>query len=145
MFQTHEQGFGGLLFQAAEAERQLSTQVHSLQDDFREKSVSTSQHLTRLEALQAEVSGRLQLVWKKPRAGCLLTRPLSSSSSSCLRPPSLSDGAARARSKFSLRQPGCMPSVTETRIALVFSPSLLFGPIKLLLHRVRESPSYIYR
>lgn len=42
--------------QAAEVERQLSTQVHSLRDDFREKSMSTSQHMTRLEALQAEVS-----------------------------------------------------------------------------------------
>lgn len=42
--------------QAAEVERQLSTQVHSLRDDFREKSMSTSQHMTRLETLQAEVS-----------------------------------------------------------------------------------------
>lgn len=42
--------------QAAEVEKQLSTQVHSLRDDFREKSLSTSQHMTRLEALQAEVS-----------------------------------------------------------------------------------------
>ncbi|RVE68856.1 hypothetical protein OJAV_G00096390 [Oryzias javanicus] len=40
--------------QAAEVERQLSTQVHSLRDDFREKSVSTRQHMARLEALQAE-------------------------------------------------------------------------------------------
>ena len=44
--------------QAAEVERQLSTQVHSLRDDFREKSMSTSQHMTRLETLQAEVSRR---------------------------------------------------------------------------------------
>lgn len=44
-----------LCFQAAEVERQLSTQVHSLRDDFREKSLSTSQHMTRLETLQAEV------------------------------------------------------------------------------------------
>lgn len=42
--------------QAAEVERQLSTQVHSLRDDFREKSLSTNQHMTRLENLQAEVS-----------------------------------------------------------------------------------------
>lgn len=42
--------------QAAEVEKQLSTQVHSLRDDFREKSISTSQHMTRLETLQAEVS-----------------------------------------------------------------------------------------
>ncbi|XP_034397967.1 BICD family-like cargo adapter 1 [Cyclopterus lumpus] len=42
------------LSRAAEVERQLSTQVHSLRDDFREKSMSTSQHTTRLETLQAE-------------------------------------------------------------------------------------------
>uniref|UniRef100_H3D1L5 BICD family like cargo adaptor 1 n=1 Tax=Tetraodon nigroviridis TaxID=99883 RepID=H3D1L5_TETNG len=44
------------LSRAAEVERQLSTQVHSLRDDFREKSLSTSQHLTRLETLQAEIT-----------------------------------------------------------------------------------------
>ncbi|XP_037339280.2 BICD family-like cargo adapter 1 isoform X2 [Pungitius pungitius] len=43
------------LSRAAEVERQLSTQVHSLRDDFREKSMSTSQHMTRLETLQAEI------------------------------------------------------------------------------------------
>ncbi|XP_069022227.1 BICD family-like cargo adapter 1 isoform X2 [Embiotoca jacksoni] len=43
------------LTRAAEVERQLSTQVHSLRDDFREKSMSTSQHMTRLETLQAEI------------------------------------------------------------------------------------------
>ncbi|XP_017270009.1 BICD family-like cargo adapter 1 isoform X2 [Kryptolebias marmoratus] len=43
------------LSRAAEVERQLSTQVHSLRDNFREKSVSTSQHMTRLETLQAEI------------------------------------------------------------------------------------------
>uniref|UniRef100_A0A8C9VW55 BICD family like cargo adaptor 1 n=1 Tax=Scleropages formosus TaxID=113540 RepID=A0A8C9VW55_SCLFO len=43
------------LSRAAEVERQLSTQVHSLRDDFREKSVSTSQHMSRLESLQAEI------------------------------------------------------------------------------------------
>ncbi|XP_034025607.1 BICD family-like cargo adapter 1 isoform X2 [Thalassophryne amazonica] len=43
------------LSRAAEVERQLSTQVHSLQDDFREKSLSTNQHMTRLETLQAEI------------------------------------------------------------------------------------------
>ncbi|XP_068165946.1 BICD family-like cargo adapter 1 isoform X2 [Antennarius striatus] len=43
------------LSRAAQVERQLSTQVHSLQDDFREKSMSTSQHMTRLEALHAEI------------------------------------------------------------------------------------------
>ncbi|XP_019949231.2 BICD family-like cargo adapter 1 isoform X1 [Paralichthys olivaceus] len=42
------------LSRAAEVEKQLSTQVHSLRDDFREKSMSTRQHMTRLETLQAE-------------------------------------------------------------------------------------------
>ncbi|XP_040012044.1 BICD family-like cargo adapter 1 [Xiphias gladius] len=42
------------LSRAAEVEKQLSTQVHSLRDDFREKSMSTGQHMTRLETLQAE-------------------------------------------------------------------------------------------
>ncbi|XP_016516559.1 bicaudal D-related protein 1 isoform X1 [Poecilia formosa] len=42
------------LSRAADVERQLSTQVHSLRDDFREKSLSTRQHMTRLETLQAE-------------------------------------------------------------------------------------------
>lgn len=41
--------------QAAEVEKQLSTQVHTLRDDFREKSISTNQHMTRLETQQAEV------------------------------------------------------------------------------------------
>ncbi|XP_061134175.1 BICD family-like cargo adapter 1 [Syngnathus typhle] len=44
------------LRRAADVERQLSTQVHSLRDDFREKSTSTSQHMTRLETLQAEIT-----------------------------------------------------------------------------------------
>ncbi|KAG9269981.1 BICD family-like cargo adapter 1 [Astyanax mexicanus] len=43
------------LSRAAEVERQLSSQVHSLRDDFREKSLSTNQHMTRLENLQAEI------------------------------------------------------------------------------------------
>lgn len=55
MFMTNIDSFSDSV-QAAEVERQLSTQVHSLRDDFREKSMSTSQHMTRLEALQAEVS-----------------------------------------------------------------------------------------
>ncbi|KAA0714376.1 BICD family-like cargo adapter 1 [Triplophysa tibetana] len=40
---------------AAEVEKQLSTQVHTLRDDFREKSISTNQHMTRLETQQAEI------------------------------------------------------------------------------------------
>ncbi|XP_060927943.1 BICD family-like cargo adapter 1 [Limanda limanda] len=42
------------LSRAAEVEKQLSTQVHSLRGDFREKSMSTRQHMTGLETLQAE-------------------------------------------------------------------------------------------
>ncbi|XP_056628767.1 BICD family-like cargo adapter 1 [Triplophysa dalaica] len=42
------------LNRAAEVEKQLSTQVHTLRDDFREKSISTNQHMTRLETQQAE-------------------------------------------------------------------------------------------
>ncbi|XP_073766146.1 BICD family-like cargo adapter 1 isoform X1 [Danio rerio] len=43
------------LSRAAEVEKQLSTQVHSLRDDFKEKSISSNQHMTRLETLQAEI------------------------------------------------------------------------------------------
>nr|XP_056715540.1 BICD family-like cargo adapter 1 isoform X1 [Euleptes europaea] len=43
------------LSRASEVERQLSTQVHVLQEDFREKKSSTSQHIVRLESLQAEI------------------------------------------------------------------------------------------
>ncbi|XP_039188483.1 BICD family-like cargo adapter 1 isoform X3 [Crotalus tigris] len=42
------------LSKASEAERKLSTQVHVLQEDFREKRSSTNQHIVRLESLQAE-------------------------------------------------------------------------------------------
>ncbi|XP_048370851.1 BICD family-like cargo adapter 1 isoform X3 [Sphaerodactylus townsendi] len=42
------------LSRATDVERQLSTQVHVLQEDFREKNSSTSQHIIRLESLQAE-------------------------------------------------------------------------------------------
>jgi len=42
--------------QASEVERQLSLQVHTLREDFREKNSSSSQHIVRLESLQAEVS-----------------------------------------------------------------------------------------
>ncbi|XP_006019967.1 BICD family-like cargo adapter 1 [Alligator sinensis] len=41
--------------QASEVERQLSMQVHTLREDFREKSSSTNQHIVRLESLQAEI------------------------------------------------------------------------------------------
>ncbi|KAK3539741.1 hypothetical protein QTP70_013175 [Hemibagrus guttatus] len=43
------------LSRAAEVERQLCTQVHSLQHDFREKNLSKNQHMTQLESLQAEI------------------------------------------------------------------------------------------
>lgn len=45
-----------LCLQASEVERQLSMQVHALREDFREKNSSTTQHIIRLESLQAEVS-----------------------------------------------------------------------------------------
>ncbi|KAM6422782.1 BICD family-like cargo adapter 1 isoform 2-T2 [Liasis olivaceus] len=43
------------LSRASEVERKLSTQVHVLQEDFREKRSSTNQHIVRLESLQAEI------------------------------------------------------------------------------------------
>ncbi|XP_033030829.1 BICD family-like cargo adapter 1 isoform X1 [Lacerta agilis] len=43
------------LSRASEVEKQLSMQVHVLQEDFREKKSSTSQHIIRLESLQAEI------------------------------------------------------------------------------------------
>ncbi|XP_014449050.1 BICD family-like cargo adapter 1 [Alligator mississippiensis] len=43
------------LSRASEVERQLSMQVHTLREDFREKSSSTNQHIVRLESLQAEI------------------------------------------------------------------------------------------
>ncbi|XP_026540407.1 BICD family-like cargo adapter 1 [Notechis scutatus] len=42
------------LSKASEVERKLSTQVHVLQEDFREKRSSTSQHIVCLESLQSE-------------------------------------------------------------------------------------------
>nr|XP_031298660.1 BICD family-like cargo adapter 1 isoform X5 [Camelus dromedarius] len=42
------------LSRASEVERQLSMQVHALREDFRAKNSSTSQHIVRLESLQAE-------------------------------------------------------------------------------------------
>ncbi|XP_068594775.1 BICD family-like cargo adapter 1 [Brachionichthys hirsutus] len=53
------------LSRAAEVERQLSTQVHSLRDNFREKSMSTSQHMTQLEALQAEQGLEINMLSEK--------------------------------------------------------------------------------
>uniref|UniRef100_A0A8C3HFG1 BICD family like cargo adaptor 1 n=1 Tax=Chrysemys picta bellii TaxID=8478 RepID=A0A8C3HFG1_CHRPI len=43
------------LSKASEVERQLSMQVHTLREDFREKNSSTSQHIVRLESLQVEI------------------------------------------------------------------------------------------
>ncbi|CAM4719214.1 unnamed protein product [Leuciscus chuanchicus] len=53
------------LSRAAEVEKQLSTQVHSLRDDFKEKSISTNQHMMRLETLQAE--SKCCNVWVFPK------------------------------------------------------------------------------
>lgn len=50
------------LSRAAEVEKQLSTQVHSLRDDFKEKSISTNQHMMRLETLQAEQGLEIQML-----------------------------------------------------------------------------------
>ncbi|XP_072538080.1 BICD family-like cargo adapter 1 [Salminus brasiliensis] len=55
------------LSRAAEVERQLSTQVHSLRDDFREKSLSTNQHMTRLENLQAEQGLEIKMLSERKR------------------------------------------------------------------------------
>uniref|UniRef100_A0A8C9S1Y5 BICD family like cargo adaptor 1 n=1 Tax=Scleropages formosus TaxID=113540 RepID=A0A8C9S1Y5_SCLFO len=43
------------LSRATEAERLLSAQVQSLREDFEKKSISTDEHMTRLENLQAEI------------------------------------------------------------------------------------------
>uniref|UniRef100_G1PSB7 BICD family like cargo adaptor 1 n=1 Tax=Myotis lucifugus TaxID=59463 RepID=G1PSB7_MYOLU len=48
------------LSRASEVERQLSLQVHALREDFREKNSSTSQHIIRLESLQAEIKMLLE-------------------------------------------------------------------------------------
>ncbi|XP_030645223.1 BICD family-like cargo adapter 1 [Chanos chanos] len=55
------------LSRAAQVERQLSTQVHSLRDDFREKSISTNQHMTRLENLQAEQGLEIKMLSERKR------------------------------------------------------------------------------
>ncbi|XP_061116771.1 BICD family-like cargo adapter 1 [Conger conger] len=55
------------LSRAAEVEKQLSTQVHSLRDDFREKSLSTSQHMSRLESLQAEQGLEIKMLSERKR------------------------------------------------------------------------------
>uniref|UniRef100_A0A8C7MRX2 BICD family like cargo adaptor 1 n=1 Tax=Oncorhynchus kisutch TaxID=8019 RepID=A0A8C7MRX2_ONCKI len=55
------------LNRATEVERQLSTQVHSLRDDFREKSISTNQHMTRLESLQAEQGLEIKMLSERKR------------------------------------------------------------------------------
>uniref|UniRef100_A0A8D0HKK7 BICD family like cargo adaptor 1 n=1 Tax=Sphenodon punctatus TaxID=8508 RepID=A0A8D0HKK7_SPHPU len=43
------------LSRASAVEKQLSMQVHTLQEDFREKNSSTNQHIVRLESLQTEI------------------------------------------------------------------------------------------
>ncbi|XP_066545542.1 BICD family-like cargo adapter 1 [Amia ocellicauda] len=55
------------LSRAAEVERQLSIQVYSLRDEFREKSVSTNQHMSRLESLQAEQGLEIKMLSERKR------------------------------------------------------------------------------
>ncbi|XP_073168688.1 BICD family-like cargo adapter 1 isoform X2 [Lepidochelys kempii] len=58
------------LSKASEVERQLSMQVHALREDFREKNSSTSQHIVRLESLQAEIK---MLTDRKQELECRLS------------------------------------------------------------------------
>ncbi|CAM4641911.1 unnamed protein product [Lepidochelys olivacea] len=58
------------LSKASEVERQLSMQVHTLREDFREKNSSTSQHILRLESLQAEIK---MLTDRKQELECRLS------------------------------------------------------------------------
>ncbi|KAF7695200.1 BICD family-like cargo adapter 1 isoform X1 [Silurus meridionalis] len=52
------------LRRAADVERQLCTQVHSLRDDFREKNISKNHHMTQLESLQAEQELEIKILSK---------------------------------------------------------------------------------
>uniref|UniRef100_A0A8C8SYJ8 BICD family like cargo adaptor 1 n=1 Tax=Pelusios castaneus TaxID=367368 RepID=A0A8C8SYJ8_9SAUR len=58
------------LSKASDVERQLSMQVHALREDFREKNSSTSQHVIRLESLQAEIK---MLTDRKQELECRLS------------------------------------------------------------------------
>ncbi|XP_075754239.1 BICD family-like cargo adapter 1 isoform X2 [Pelodiscus sinensis] len=58
------------LSKASEVERQLSMKVHTLQEDFREKNSSSSQHIVRLESLQAEIK---MLTDRKQELECRLS------------------------------------------------------------------------
>ncbi|XP_058850203.1 BICD family-like cargo adapter 1 isoform X1 [Acipenser ruthenus] len=55
------------LSRAAVVERELSVQVHALRDEFREKSVSTNQHMSRLESLQAEQILEIKMLSERKR------------------------------------------------------------------------------
>ncbi|XP_024053163.2 BICD family-like cargo adapter 1 [Terrapene carolina triunguis] len=55
------------LSKASEVERQLSMQVHTLREDFREKNSSTSQHIVRLESLQAEQVLEIKMLTDRKR------------------------------------------------------------------------------
>nr|XP_009685823.1 PREDICTED: bicaudal D-related protein 1 [Struthio camelus australis] len=55
------------LSRASEVERQLSLQVHTLREDFREKSSSSSQHIVRLESLQAEQVLEIKMLTDRKR------------------------------------------------------------------------------
>ncbi|XP_074868800.1 BICD family-like cargo adapter 1 isoform X2 [Carettochelys insculpta] len=58
------------LSKASEVERQLSLQVHTLREDFREKNSSTNQHIVRLESLHAEIK---MLTDRKQELECRLS------------------------------------------------------------------------
>ncbi|XP_078277502.1 BICD family-like cargo adapter 1 [Rhinoraja longicauda] len=55
------------LTRTAEKEQQLSMQVHNLRDEFREKSISTNQHVVRLESLQAEQILEIKVLTERER------------------------------------------------------------------------------
>ncbi|XP_038008267.1 BICD family-like cargo adapter 1 isoform X4 [Motacilla alba alba] len=55
------------LSRASEVERQLSLQVHTLREDFREKNSSSSQHIVRLESLQAEQVLEIKMLTDRKR------------------------------------------------------------------------------
>ncbi|KAM9475611.1 BICD family-like cargo adapter 1 [Clarias gariepinus] len=63
------------LSRAADVERALYTQVHSLRDDFREKNISKNRHMTQLERLQAEQGLEIKMLseHKQELEKCLTT------------------------------------------------------------------------
>ncbi|XP_060738316.1 BICD family-like cargo adapter 1 isoform X2 [Tachysurus vachellii] len=63
------------LSRAADVERQLCTQVHLLQNDFKEKNLSKTQHMTQLESLQAEQGLEIKMLSERKQEleRCLTT------------------------------------------------------------------------